>query len=155
MLPFPSGVFEGSGHWINQHAEGDYTARYEISDGADGAKLHAVRRVFLNADGSTLYVEETTVTFTPASRNRLTVVVSGPKGSVTGAGYCFGNRCHYEADVAPGTRLEFSLTCYQGEIDGVASSANKDNFTSWRETLSVVLPAAEPDGIGLYSPGSG
>ena len=52
-------------------------------------------------------------------------------------GYCFGNQCHYEADVAPGTRLEFTFTVYRGEIDGLASSVNKDNFTSWRETLAL------------------
>ena len=136
MLPFANGVFEGTGHWINQRAEGDYLARYEISDGADGSKHHAVRRTFLNPDGSTLYIEETTVTFAPTDHNRIAVVISGPKGSVTGAGYCFGNQCHYEADVAPGTRLEFTFSVYRGEIDGLASSANTENFTSWRETLS-------------------
>jgi len=141
MLPFANGVFEGTGHWINQQAEGDYLARYEISEGADGAKCHAVRRTFLDADGSTLYVEETTVAFTPGARNRVAVVISGPKGSVTGSGYCFGNQCHYEADVAPGTRLEFTFTVYRGEIDGMASSTNRDNFTSWRETLSERPPA--------------
>jgi hypothetical protein len=144
MLPFANGVFEGTGHWINQQAEGDYLVRYEISEVGDGSKCHAVRRTFLDADGATLYVEDTTVTFTPAARNRLAVVVSGPKGSVTGSGYYLGNQCHYEADVAPGTRLEFTFTVYRGEIDGMASSINKHNFTSWRETLSERAPAYLP-----------
>jgi hypothetical protein len=144
MLPFANGVFEGTGHWINQQAEGDYLARYEISEAGDGSKRHAVRRTFLDADGSTLYVEDTTVTFTPAARNRLAVVISGPKGSVTGSGYCLGNQVHYEADVAPGTRLEFTFSVYRGEIDGLASSINRDNFTSWRETLAEKPPAPTP-----------
>jgi hypothetical protein len=138
MLPFSTGIFEGRGHWINQQAEGDYTARYEISEGADGSIVHAVRREFLTPDGSTLYAEETTVSFTPGPRNGMTVVITGPKGSVTGSGYCFGNQCHYDADVSPGTRLEFTFTVAGGQIDGLASSANKENFTSWRETLYVV-----------------
>src|SRR5688500_15722953 len=135
MIPFQQGVFEGRGHWINQQTEGDFTARYVISDGEDGSKLHAVSREFLRPDGSALYIEETTVSFIPAPRNGLIVVVTGPKGSVTGSGYYIGNQCHYEADVAPGTRLEFTFTVYAGEIDGLASSTNKSNFTFWRETL--------------------
>jgi hypothetical protein len=138
MIPFSPGVYQGRGHWINQQAEGDYIVRYEIGDSADGSTFHAVQREFLNADGSTLYVEQTTVSFAPAARNRITVVITGPKGSVAGSGYCFGNQCHYEADVAPGTRLEFTFTVDDGQIDGLASSTQKDNFTSWRETLRAV-----------------
>jgi len=140
-LPFRDGVFEGRGHWINQQTEGDYAVRYTIGDSDGGARLHSVRREFLKPDGSTLYVEETTVAFTPADRNSVRVVITGPKGSVEGTGYCFGDQCHYEADIAPQSRLEFTFTVGEGRIDGLASSTNKGNFTSWRETLLAVLPS--------------
>jgi hypothetical protein len=150
-MPFQNGTFKGRGHWINQQTEGDYTASYTIDDGADGSSVHAVTRVFLNSDGSTLYVEETTVSFAPADRNGIRVVITGPKGSVTGGGYCLGNQCHYEADIAPGSRLEFTFTVYDGEIDGLASSTNKGNFTSWRETLKAASrPADSGASGGLY-----
>ena len=119
-LPFDNGVFEGRGHWINQQDEGDYAASYTVSDGADGSKLHAVRRQFLKPDGSTLYVEETTVMFVPGDRNSMRVVITGPKGSVTGTGYCFGDQCHYEADIAPESRLEFTFHVSDGQIVSLA-----------------------------------
>ena len=135
MIAFPKGVFEGSGHWINRNTEGDYGVRYEVSERYDGATLHAVRREFFKPDGESLYVEETTVAFSPTTSNGVTVVITGPRGSVTGAGYWFGNQCHYEAEIAPGTRLEFTFTVSDSSIDGLASTAGKDSFTSWRETL--------------------
>ena len=141
MTTFSPGVFEGTGHWINRNTEGDYGVRYEIAAGEDGSMRHAVRREFFKPDGSSLYVEETTVSFTPSSRNGMSVVITGPKGSVSGTGYWFGNQCHYEADIAPGTRLEFTFTVAGDQIDGLASSASKDNFTSWRETLAMVRSA--------------
>ena len=156
MLPFSPGVFEGSGHWINKNTEGDYGVRYEVSEGPDGAIVHTVRREFFKPDGASLFVEETTVTFTPADRNGMKVVISGPKGSVGGAGYVFGSQCHYEADVAPGTRLEFTFTVGDGQIDGLASSTNKDNFTSWRETLyrveQPILTPSEDTATGASDP---
>jgi hypothetical protein len=135
MIAFPKGVFEGSGHWINRNTEGDYGVRYEVSERYDGATVHAVRREFFKPDGESLYVEETTVAFSPTTRNGVTVVITGPRGSVTGSGYWFGNQCHYEAEIAPGTRLEFTFTVAENWIDGLASSVGKDSFTSWRETL--------------------
>jgi hypothetical protein len=144
MIPFAPGTFEGRGHWVNQQTEGDYSVRYVVTRSYDGTALHTVRREFLKPDGSTLYVEETTVSFAAAPRNGMTVVITGPKGAVTGSGYVFGDQCHYEADVAPGTRLEFTFTVAPGRIDGLASSTNRDNFTSWRETLHE-LGSAEPE----------
>jgi hypothetical protein len=137
-LPFQNGVFEGKGHWISQRAEGDYTASYAISEGADGSTLHEVRRTFLTVEGSPLYVEETTVSLTTAGGNAVRVIITGPKGSVEGAGYWFGDQLHYEADISPGIRLEFTFTVSQGRIDGLASSTGKDSVTSWREILHEV-----------------
>lgn len=140
MLPFGAGRFEGRGHWISQQAEGDFLVRYDITLNYDGAALHAVRREFLRADGSTLYIEETTVQLTPGPRNGVAVVVSGPKGSVNGAGYTFGDWLHYEADIAPGTRLEFTFYTGQGWITAIASSSAAGGVTSWRENLTFVDP---------------
>ena len=143
-LPFRVGTFEGYGHWVNQQSEGDYAVRYTISDLGNGVAHHAVRREFFKPDGSSLYVEETTAVFTPEARNRLAVVITGPKGSVTGRGYVFGNQCHYDADIAPATRLEFTFTIVDGRrIEGLASSASGDNVTCWREQLSWVAPPPE------------
>jgi hypothetical protein len=140
-LPFRVGAFEGYGHWVNHQSEGDYAVRYAITDLGNGVAHHAVRREFLKPDGSTLYVEETTVVFTPEARNRLAVVITGPKGSVNGRGYVFGNQCHYDADIAPGTTLEFTFTVVDSRrIDGLASSTNGGSMTCWREQLSWVAP---------------
>jgi hypothetical protein len=152
-LPFLDGTFEGRGRWINRNAEGVYGVRYVITRSFDGTVVHAVRREFFKADGATLYVEETTVAFAPAPRNGITVVITGPKGSVAGSGYVFDNQCHYEADVSAGTRLEFTFTVGDSRVDGLASSTTKDNFTSWRETLDRVAyhppPVADADAAPL------
>lgn len=157
-LPFRVGTFEGRGHWDNQIARGDYLVRYVITDVGDGAANHAVRREFLGADGNTLYVEETTALFTPHDHNRMEVVITGPKGSVSGRGYVFGNQCHYEADIAPRTRLEFTFTIPDGRhIHGLASSAGPERVTCWREDLAWVAPVPEaytgPAEAGRYAGG--
>lgn len=143
-LPFVDGVFEGRGHWINRQADGTYAVRYVVTRSFDGTVAHAVRREFFKPDGATLYVEETTLSFAPAPRNGITVLITGPKGSVAGFGYVFENQCHYEADVSAGTRLEFTFTVADGRIVGLASSASKDNFTSWREALDRVSAHPQP-----------
>lgn len=148
-LPFRIGTFEGWGRWVNRQAEGDFIARYTITAVGHGAAQHAVRREFLKPDGSTFYVEETTVLLTPEDRNTVAVVIAGPKGSVTGKGYVFGNQCHYDADVAPGTRLEFTFTVTDSHhIEGLASSSHADNFTCWREQLTWVEVPAPQDYTG-------
>jgi hypothetical protein len=153
-LPFQHGTFEGKGRWVNQQTEGDYTASYTISDGSDGSTLHLVRRTFLTPDGSALYVEETTVSFTTIGPNAVRVIITGPKGSVEGAGYWFGDQLHYEADISPGVRLEFTFTVSHGRIDGLASSAARDNFTSWREVLHEVRQRyPEPEDFSRYTEG--
>lgn len=144
-LPFRVGSFEGWGHWVSPQGEGDYVVRYAITDAGNGTAHHAVRREFTGADGASLYVEETTVLFAPQPRNGLAVVIAGPKGSVTGLGYVFGNQCHYDADIAPGTRLEFTFTVVDARrIDGLASSTNAGDVTCWREQL--VWVGTVPDG---------
>ena len=137
-LPFRNGVFLGKGHWIDQKADGDDTAQYTIDDGASSSKVHTVHRVFLKPDGSPLYEENSTVTFTPTTRNKFTITITTAKGSVSGSGYCFGDQCHYEVDISPENHMEFTFTVGEREIHGLASSTNKGNFTSWRETLTPV-----------------
>jgi hypothetical protein len=65
-------------------------------------------RVFLNGDGSIESQENTTVTFSQASANRMRVALAG-KTVIEGEGYCLGDQCHYETTIAPGHRLEFTF----------------------------------------------
>lgn len=152
-LPFTAGLFEGWGRWVNTTAQGNFRVRYTITDALGGAVQHAVRREFLSDAGATLYVEETTVLFTPGERQRLRVVITGPRGSVEGDGYVFGNQCHYESDVAPGTRLEFTFTVIDSRhIDGLASSTSREGVTCWRERLAwVEPPAVDDDSSGAFA----
>lgn len=135
MLTFPTGRFEGAGHWIDQSADGDYTVRYLIALTPDGSWEHTVHRVFLKADGSPLYDEHSTVTFAPAPRNCVRVTIRSAQGEVQGTGYHFDRQCHYEADIASDNHLEWTFTVGPDEIEGLASATNKGNFTSWTETL--------------------
>ena len=134
-LPFENGEFSGKGHWIDQKAEGDYTVACTVGDGPDRSKVHKLKRVFLKPDGSTLYEEESTVTFQPAGKNGFKVTIATAKGSAHGSGYCFENQCHYDLDVSPEVHIEFTFTVGAGRMDGLASSTNKGNFTSWMETV--------------------
>ena len=131
---FPNGTYYGEGRWMDQNAEGAYTAQYEIAS-VEGAKVHTVKRVFLKPDGGVAYEENTTVTFLPAQRNAVTVHIHGTQGSVSGQGYAFEQSCHYEMDVAADNHLEFTFHAGNGNIDGMGSATNKGNFTSWRESL--------------------
>jgi feruloyl esterase len=137
-LPFTNGRFEGRGHWINQQAEGEYTVTYTITDDRERAKRHAVRRVFLKPDGAPLFEEATTITFTPTTGNRVRVAIESDKGLIEGLGYCLGDQCHYEAELSSGEELEFTFSVTPLRVEGLASSTNQGNFTSWRETLARV-----------------
>ena len=135
MLPFPIGRFKGAGHWINQTAEGDYTVSYVISAAPEGGSVHTVHRVFLKPDGSTLYEENSTLTFTPSGRNGFRLIMRSAQGEVQGSGYCFDHLCHYDVNIAADNHLECTFSAGRGLIEGLASSTNKGNFTSWKETL--------------------
>jgi hypothetical protein len=134
-LTFQNGAFQGKGHWIDQKTEGDYSAACTISNGLNGSSVHVVKRVFLKPDGATLYEENTTQTFEPAARNAFTITIASDKGSLQGRGYCFDKQYHYELDISANTHAEFTIVIGDGRIDGLGSSTNKGNFTSWRETL--------------------
>lgn len=138
MLPFPIGRFEGTGHWTNLTAEGDYTVVYVIAATPEDGSEHSVHRVFLKPDGSTLYEEPSTLTFAPAERNRFRVTIRSAQGEVHGSGYWFDRQCHYEVDIAADNHLEWTFTLGPEKIEGLASSTNQGNFTSWRETLERV-----------------
>ena len=134
---FPSGRFEGKGHWIDAAREGDYTVSYDIAL-ADASAIHTVHRIFLKPDGSTTYEEHTTVTFTPGARNRFNITIQSAQGEVHGAGYSFENQHHYDLDVTPDNHLEWTFTVAADQIEGLASATNKGNFTSWKEWLRKV-----------------
>jgi len=137
MLPFSAGRFEGSGHWIDQIREGDYTVACSIAAAPEGGFEHTVHRVFLKADGSTLYAEDSTVIFVPGAGNTFRVSIRSAQGEVHGSGYGFEGQCHYEADIAADNRLEWTFTLAEDRIVGLASSTNKGNFTSWKEKLQL------------------
>ena len=138
VLPFSTGKFEGTGHWINQTTEGDYTVACVMEATADGGSEHTVHRVFLKPDGATLYEEDSRLTFIPAERNGFRVVIRSAQGEVHGSGYYFDDQCHYEADIAHDNRLEWTFTVRAEGIEGLASSTNRGNFTSWKEVLRRV-----------------
>lgn len=138
MLPFLAGRFKGAGHWINQTAEGDYTVSCVISAAPEGGSVHTVHRVFLKPDGTTLYEEDSTLTFTPAGRNGFRLTIRSAQGEVQGSGYCFDRQCHYDVAIAADNHLEWTFSASPEVIEGLASSTNKGNFTSWKETLRRV-----------------
>ena len=133
---FVNGTWQGEGRWVDQKAEGRYAARYTITDGPEGAKVHRTERDFLKDDGSVAYEERSTLTFTSGPRNSLRVEISGDAGSVSGTGYAFDHECHYEADIAGDNRLEFSFRRNDERLHGVGSATNKGNFCSWSETVT-------------------
>jgi hypothetical protein len=135
-FPFENGRFEGRGKWIDQNAEGEYTVSTTIADGVDSARVHTTKRVFLKLDGSILYEEETTVTFTPAERSTFKVAIQFAAGTVRGKGYAMGDQCHFEVPISPTLSLECTFTLSPGKIQGLGSSSNKGNFTAWREQLT-------------------
>jgi hypothetical protein len=135
---FQVGTYRGEGRWVDQKAEGRYTAQYSIADGPSGSKIHTVLRNFLKPDGSVLYEENSTVTFAPTDGNRVAVSIASVPGTVSGPGYCFDHQCHYELDVTPDNHLEFTFHAGKDALEGLGSATNKGNFTSWRESLHRV-----------------
>jgi hypothetical protein len=135
-FPFENGRFEGRGKWIDQSAEGEYSVTITIADGADSTRVHTTKRVFLKLDGDTLYEEETTVTFTPGDRSAFKVAIQFAAGTVRGKGYAMGNQCHFEVPVSANLSLEGTFTFTPGKIQGMGSSSNKSNLTTWREELT-------------------
>lgn len=136
LLPFEKGRFEGKGQWIDQSAEGQYLVTTTIADGADSTLVQSTKRTFLKLDGGTLYEEETTVTFAPGERSQFKVSIAFAAGTVHGKGYGLGNQIHYEIQISPSLLLECTFTSSDGKIEGMGSSTNKGNFTSWRESLT-------------------
>jgi feruloyl esterase len=140
-LPFPTGHFAGTGSWVSEGAEGAYRVTYVITSEANGAMTHVVTRVFLKSDGSIESEENTTVTFSRTSGNRIHVALAVGKTVIEGEGYCLGDQCHYEATIAPGHRLEFAFYVTPVGLIGLGSSMNNGKFMSCRETLAT---ATEP-----------
>ena len=135
---FANGTYRGQGRWIDQAAEGRYTAQYMIIDGPDGAKVHRVERTFFKADGTVAYEERTTVSFEAKARSGVWVTIHSPQGSVTGPGYALDRECHYEIDVSPDNHLEFTFHAEDARISGLGSATNKGNRTYWKELLDRV-----------------
>ena len=125
---------------------------YAITSDPAGAITHVVKRVFLKSDGSIESEENTTVTFSRASGNRIHVSLTASKTVIEGAGYCLGDQCHYEATIAPGHRLEFTFHLTPAGLIGLASSTNNGKFSSWREIFNERRVrsgcSAEPDHPG-------
>jgi len=44
---FVNGTYRGEGRWVDQKAEGRYTALYTISDGEGEVRVHRAERTFL------------------------------------------------------------------------------------------------------------
>jgi hypothetical protein len=136
-LPFRSGEFAGTGRWASDAAEGAYRVTYAIASQAGGAITHVVKRVFLKSDGSIESEENTTLTFSRTSGNRIQVALAAAGKTVAeGTGYWFDDYCHYEATIAPGHRLEFTFHVTPAGLIGLASSTNNGKFTSWYERLA-------------------
>jgi hypothetical protein len=135
--PFQPGQFTGTGRWVSDAAEGDYRVAYTIASEAGGAITHVVKRVFLKSDGSVESEENTILTFSRTSGNRIHVALAAAGKTVAeGTGYCLGDHCHYEATIAPGHRLEFTFHISASGLVGLASSTNNGKFMSWHETLA-------------------
>ena len=137
-----TGRFRGSGQWIDQKAESPYTIECTIIEGPQHAMVQTVTRLFPIPEGTTVYgqangvyEERSTVTFVPAGKNRFRVTVESAKGSVQGTGYYFGGQCHYELEISPAVHVEVTVTVGPERMDGIGSSTNNGNFTSWLETL--------------------
>jgi hypothetical protein len=135
-LPFRPGQFTGTGRWVSDAAEGAYRVTYTITPQASGAITHVVKRVFLKSDGSIESEENTTLTVSRTSGNRIHVALAAGATVAEGTGYCLGDHCHYEATIAPGHRLEFTFHVTASGLMGLASSTNNGKFMSWHETLA-------------------
>ncbi len=132
---FANGNYRGRGHWIDQKAEGDYTAQYTITDGPAASKIHDVQRVFLKPDGTVAYEEKVSILFERGARRTLWVTISGEKGTVAGPGYVFDRECHYDLEVTPENHVEFTFHAGHNQLHGLGSATNSGNRTYWRETL--------------------
>jgi hypothetical protein len=132
---FANGTYRGRGRWIDQKAEGGYTAQYMVTDGPAASKIHDVHRVFLKADGSVAYEEKTSILFERGSRSALWVTIHGAQGTVAGPGYVFDRECHYDIDVTAENHLEFTFHAEDNQLHGLGSATNNGNRTYWRETL--------------------
>jgi hypothetical protein len=135
---FVNGTYRGEGRWVDQKAEGRYTALYTISDGEGDVRVHRAERTFLRDDGGVLYEEHSQLTFVPGARNALQVTIASGDRSVSGTGYAFEDECHYEMDLTADNHLEFSFHASGDTLTGVGSATNKGNFCSWRERLTRV-----------------
>ena len=134
---FVNGTYRGEGRWLDQKAEGGYTAQYRIMDGDGGSKVHEVERIFFKPDGSVAYEERSTVNFRSAARG-IQVTIGHGEREVKGAGYALDRDCHYDADVAADNHLEFTFHAEDARITGLGSATNKGNLTYWKETLLLV-----------------
>jgi len=135
---FVNGTYRGEGRWVDQKAEGRYTAQYTISEGEGEARVHSTERTFLWDDGGVIYEERSQLTFVPGARNALQVTIASGDRSLSGIGYAFEDGCHYEIDLAADNHLEFSFHAFGDTLTGVGSATNKGNFCSWRERLTRV-----------------
>lgn len=135
---FANGTYRGQGHWIDQKAEGNYTAQYTIMDGPNASKVHEVYRVFLKPDGSVAYEERSTVSFLPGLRSDLKVTIQSGQGSVAGLGYTFERKCHYDIDINAENHLEFTFHAENERLHGLGSATNKGNRTYWQESLERI-----------------
>ena len=135
---FVTGTYRGEGWWVDQKAEGRYTARYTISEGEGEIWVHRTERMFLRNDGGVAYEEHSQLTFVPGTRNSLQVTIASGDRSVSGTGYAFDGECHYEMDLAADNHLEFSFHASGDTLTGVGSATNRGNFCSWRERLTRV-----------------
>lgn len=133
---FANGVFRGEGRWIDQKSEGRYTAVYTIGDRPGGGKVHRVERVFFKPDGAVAYEERSTVSFEPRPRSGVWVTIeTAQAGAVSGPGYVFDGRCHYDLDVTEDNHLEFTFHVEGDRVEGLGSATNKGNRTYWRESV--------------------
>lgn len=121
---FVNGAYRGEGRWVDQKAEGRYTALYTISEGEGDARVHCTERTFLRDDGGVLYEEHSQLTFVPGARNALQVTIASGDRSVSGIGYAFEDECHYEMDLAADNHLEFSFHASDDTLIGVGSATN-------------------------------
>lgn len=154
---FPNGRYEGRGEWVDKKGgRGRYTTAYEIVDEADNRKTQLTHREFLNADGSRLYEEDSTVTFKviegpfvevaigfrmkktteyPDDRHIVTTTLPSEEKISVGQGDWFNDSLHYDLDVTEDNHLENTYIFSDGKIELLGSATNKGNYTVWTETL--------------------
>lgn len=135
---FVNGTYRGEGRWVDQKAEGRYTAMYTISGGEGDERVHRTERTFLRDDGGVLYEEHSQIIFVSRAPNALQVTIATGDRSVSGSGYAFEDECHYEMELAADNHLEFSFHASGDTLTGVGSATNKGNFCSWRERVTRV-----------------